>query len=89
MYSKATYITPYKVKIARALGMCAKDLKSNMVYAILANAKIKPVDHDKYGTPLYSYNDLDALVKSYRTINDAYNKWKEDMIKQARIAVSR
>lgn len=82
MYSKATYITPYKVKIARALGMCAKNLKSNIVYAILANAKIKPVDHDKYGTPLYSYNDLDALVKSYRTINDAYNKWKEDMIKQ-------
>lgn len=82
MYNKATYITPYKIKIARALGIPAKDLKPNMVYAILANAKIKPLDHDKYGTPLYSYQDMDALVKSYPIIRDAYNKWKEDMIRQ-------
>lgn len=82
MYSKATYITPYKTKIAHALRIPAKDLKSNMVYAILANAKIKPVDHDQYGTPLFSYYDMDTFVKSYPIIIDAYRKWQEDMIHQ-------
>lgn len=82
MYNKATYIKPYKTKIARALGIPTVDLKSNMVYAILANAKIMPIDHDQYGTPLYNYADLDAVVKSFPIIRDAYNKWKEDMIKQ-------
>ena len=65
MYSKATYVKPYIRKFIRVLGInnvgTLNKPKMNVIYAILANNGIKPIDKNQYGVPLYQYRDLDGL----------------------------
>jgi hypothetical protein len=52
----------------------------NVVYAILANNNIKPIDKNKYGVPLFQYRDLDGL--NDLSISYGFRKWKDDMLKK-------
>jgi hypothetical protein len=84
MYSKATYIKPYLKKFIRVLGIenvgTLNKPKMNVVYAILANNNIRPIDRNKYGVPLFQYRDLDGL--NDLSISYGFRKWKDDMLKK-------
>lgn len=82
MYSKATYVKPYLKKFIRVLGIenvgTLNKPKMNVIYAILANNGIKPIDKNQYGVPLYQYRDLDGL--NDLSIIAGFHKWKDDML---------
>lgn len=84
MYSKATYVKPYLKKFIRVLGIenvgTLNKPKMNVVYAILANNNIRPIDKNKYGVPLFQYRDLDGL--NDLSIIAGFHKWKDDMLKK-------
>ena len=84
MYSKATYVKPYIKKFIRILGInnvgTLNKPKMNVIYAILANNGIKPIDKNQYGVPLYQYSDLDGLNDT--SIIAGFHKWKDDMLRK-------
>ena len=84
MYSKATYVKPYIRKFIRVLGInnvgTLNKPKMNVIYAILANNGIRPIDKNKYGVPLYQYRDLDGL--NDLSIIAGFRKWKDDMLRK-------
>ena len=84
MYSKATYVKPYIKKFIRTLGInnvgTLNKPKMNVIYAILANNGIKPIDKNQYGVPLYQYRDLDGLNDI--SIIAGFRKWKDDMLRK-------
>lgn len=84
MYSKATYVKPYIRKFIRVLGInnvgTLNKPKMNVIYAILANNGIKPIDKNQYGVPLYQYRDLDGL--NDLSIIAGFHKWKDDMLRK-------
>ena len=66
MYSKATYVKPYIRKFIRVLGInnvgTLNKPKMNVIYAILANNGIKPIDKNQYGV----ISHLFVLEKFFR-----------------------
>ena len=84
MYSKATYVKPYIKKFIRVLGVnnvgTLNKPKMNVIYAILANNHIYPIDKNKYGVPLFQYRDLDGLTDT--SISYGFRKWKDDVLRK-------